>query len=146
VRRIAPFINAPCTGSKHAVVALSEVLYRELGASTDKVHVSLLCPAWVPTKIWDSPRNRPADLHEGSESDRERAVREQVRGILEQGKLSADDIAAATFEAVAARRFYILPHEVVLENVRTRMEDILQLRNPSPLRGLGERAARISGG
>ena len=48
--------------TKHAVVALTEALYHEIQLMQAGVGVSVLCPAWVNTKIVDSGRNRPAGL------------------------------------------------------------------------------------
>ena len=53
--------------SKHAVVALSECLYAELQLTSDKIHVSVLCPAFSKTRLaesrgtarWASRRIRP---------------------------------------------------------------------------------------
>jgi hypothetical protein len=36
-----------------------------------------------------------------------------------------------TFEAIANDRFYIFPHPKIRNDIRTRMEDILELRNPT---------------
>ena len=46
--------------SRHAVVALSECLHRDLTQKTDKVERSVLCLACVPAGIAGSGRNRPA--------------------------------------------------------------------------------------
>jgi len=81
--------TAPYAVSKHAVVTLSEVLYRDLQDEKAKIGVSVLCPAWVNTNIWNAQRNRPAG------------------------------------------RFYIFPHPKIRKDIQTRMEDILELRNPT---------------
>ena len=123
--------TAPYALSKHAVVALSEVLYHDLCEVSAQVRASVLCPAWVPTNIWNAQRNRPQELRERPESEAERATREQVRVLLEKGKVTADDVAGLSFDAVREQRFYVLPHPRILKDVRTRMEDILALRNPT---------------
>ena len=41
-------------------------------------------------------------------------------------------VADAVFEALRKDQFYILTHPEGKESVRTRMEDILKERNPSP--------------
>jgi NAD(P)-dependent dehydrogenase (short-subunit alcohol dehydrogenase family) len=117
--------------SKHAVVTLSEVLYHDLQAEKAKVGVSVLCPAWVGTNIWNAQRNRPDELRDHAETEEERARREQVRALLEKGKVTAADVAGMTFDAVAADRFYIFPHPKIRRDIQTRMEDILELRNPT---------------
>src|ERR687888_1475777 len=61
---VAGIINPPGSGAynvtKHAVVALSETLHHDLRERGSAVAVSVLCPAYVPTGIADSERNRPA--------------------------------------------------------------------------------------
>jgi hypothetical protein len=44
-----------------------------------------------------------------------------------------EQVADAVFTALREDRFYILTHPEGKEAIRTRMEDILQERNPSPL-------------
>src|SRR3989304_4948466 len=65
---VAGLISPPGMGiycvSKHAVVTLSECLHHDLAQKTDKLKCSVLCPAYVPTGIADSGRNRPAALRE----------------------------------------------------------------------------------
>jgi NAD(P)-dependent dehydrogenase (short-subunit alcohol dehydrogenase family) len=123
--------TAPYAVSKHSVVTLSEVLYHDLKADNAKVGVSVLCPAWVGTNIWNSQRNRPDNLRDHAETEEERTRREQVRALLEKGKVTAAGVADMTFEAIANDRFYIFPHPKIRNDIRTRMEDILELRNPT---------------
>jgi NAD(P)-dependent dehydrogenase (short-subunit alcohol dehydrogenase family) len=132
---VAGFISqgtsAPYSVSKHAVVTLSETLYYELCAEQSKVGVSVLCPAWVNTNIWNAQRNRPSELQDLADTEAEKARREEVRKVLEKGRVTAVDVADMTFEAIAAGRFYIFPHPKIARDIRTRMEDILALRNPT---------------
>ena len=60
-----PFMG-PYNASKHAVVALSETLLHELAIVAPHVHVSVLCPGWVNTRIGESDRNRPDRLRRGA--------------------------------------------------------------------------------
>src|SRR5476649_1821633 len=64
VGRISPAGMGIYCVSKHAVVTLSECLHHDLAQKTDKLKCSVLCPAYVPTGIADSARNRPAALSE----------------------------------------------------------------------------------
>ena len=48
--------------SKHAVVALSEELFKTTKIVGLPVGVSVLCPGWVRTAIMDADRNWPARL------------------------------------------------------------------------------------
>jgi NAD(P)-dependent dehydrogenase (short-subunit alcohol dehydrogenase family) len=123
--------TAPYAVSKHSVVTLSEVLYYDLKAENARVGVSVLCPAWVGTNIWNSQRNRPKDLKDHADTAEERARREEVRKVLEKGKVTAADVAEMTFDGIANDRFYIFPHPKIRKDIQTRMEDILALRNPT---------------
>jgi hypothetical protein len=46
------------------------------------------------------------------------------------GKVSAQQVAQMTFDAIRARRFYIYSHPEALGNVERRMQDIVAGRNP----------------
>lgn len=120
------------TVTKHAVVAYSEVLYQDLVKANAKIGVSVLCPAYFPTRISDSARNRPAALRNrdaGAPAENEAAV--QTRHAVERGKLSADDIARITLDGIRAGRFYILPHPNIKPSIEWRMRDILDDRLPT---------------
>lgn len=120
--------------SKHGVVTLSETLYTELRAQQAKIGVSVLCPAWVPTAIHTSERNRPQRFGEAAPpSAASAAYQERMGQAVKSGRLTADDMASAVFDAVAANRFYVIPHSRIKQAVRLRMEDILEDRNPTPL-------------
>ena len=119
--------------SKHAVVSLSETLYQDLSLVTDQVGASVLCPFFVPTGISQSHRNRPPALSE----TQAKPTRSQLIGqamsdkAVGSGKVSAADVAQLVFDAVAANRFYIYSHPKSIKSVQTRLEDILQARNPT---------------
>ena len=120
--------------SKHGVVTLSETLYTELRAQQAKVDASVLCPAWVPTAIHTSERNRPERFGTAAPpSAASAAYHERMDKAVKSGRLTADDMASAVFDAVAANRFYVIPHSRIKQAVRLRMEDILEDRNPTPL-------------
>jgi hypothetical protein len=55
------------------------------------------------------------------------------------GKVSAADVAQLVFDAVAANQFYIYSHPKAIKSVQTRLEDIVQIRNPTdPFEGKPE--------
>ncbi|REE18875.1 MULTISPECIES: SDR family oxidoreductase [unclassified Paraburkholderia] len=139
---VAGLLSPPAMGiynaSKHAVVSLTETLYHDLRLAQANqaeagglVGCSLLCPAFVPTGIADAERARPADLRNDSGPTRSQiAAGKQLQRAVQSGKLSAGDVADLTFEAIAARRFYIVTHPAIMATVKLRHEDIEQLRNP----------------
>ncbi|MFA6311126.1 MAG: SDR family NAD(P)-dependent oxidoreductase [Sterolibacterium sp.] len=120
--------------SKHGVVTLSETLYSELAAQKSNVGVSVLCPAWVPTAIHESGRNRPDRFGTPDEASAvSRAYEERMGQAVKSGRKTADDMADAVFEAVQENRFYVIPHRKINNAVQLHMDDIMQLRNPTPL-------------
>jgi len=133
---VAGLISPPGMGiycvSKHAVVTLSECLHHDLAQQTDKLKCSVLCPAYVPTGIADSGRNRPADLKETRQKTAaDLALDASLKKAVQSGKLSAADVAQKVYEAVRDERFYILTHPKIKASIQWRMEDILQDRNPT---------------
>ena len=118
--------------SKHGVVTLSEALHQELATHGGRVKVSVLCPGLVQTRIVDCVRNRPERLAETAPMGAiEAAGWESLRQQM-QTATPPEQIADAVFQAICAERFYILPHPEGKDWIRTRMEDILQERNPTP--------------
>jgi short-subunit dehydrogenase len=127
---IAGWLATPMLGvynaSKHAVVALTETLFHDLRVAGSRIGVSLLCPAFVPTGIARSERNRPADLADAAPPTRSQArARAAVERAVAGGKIGAADVARMTFEAVREGRFYVFPHPQILESVRARHEAAL---------------------
>ena len=117
--------------TKHAVVALTETLYQDLRLVTGQVGCSVLCPYFVPTGIYQSERNRPVDLADDAPlTPSQKIAREMGQKAVSSGKVTAAQVAEATFEAVASGQFYIFSHPNALGNVETRMRAILDIRNP----------------
>ena len=74
---------APYNVTKHAVVTLSETLHGDLAAVSAKVGVSVLCPGFVKTQIYDSNRNRPADLQNANTNTTEDEKRRELAHFIE---------------------------------------------------------------
>lgn len=120
--------------TKHAVVTLSESLHQELQLQTPRVKVSVLCPGFVKTRILDSDRNRPVSLQATETPGEEalQAMREAFRVFIDQG-MPPSEVAAKVHDAILNDRFYIFPHPEFLAPFKTRTEDILLQRNPTPV-------------
>jgi NAD(P)-dependent dehydrogenase (short-subunit alcohol dehydrogenase family) len=136
---VAGLISPPGSGAynvtKHAVVALSESLHHDLKERNSKVGVSVLCPAYVPTGISNSERNRPAGLSAGSKSELTKAKESNLKRAVASGRLTADDVAKTVVAAVKDDRFYILTHPRIKGAIEARLRDILDERAPrDPLR------------
>jgi NAD(P)-dependent dehydrogenase (short-subunit alcohol dehydrogenase family) len=132
---MAGLVNPPNMGvynaSKHAVVSISETLYHDLNLVTDQIGASVLCPFFVPTAIGESQRNRPDALAAAKPTRSQLIGRAMSDRAVGGGKVSAADVARFVFEAIEERRFYIYSHPKALSSVQTRLEDIVQARNPS---------------
>jgi NAD(P)-dependent dehydrogenase (short-subunit alcohol dehydrogenase family) len=147
---MAGLVNAPNMGvynvSKHAVVALSETLYQDLSLVTEQVHAHVLCPFFVPTGIARSHRNRPAAMQDdgAAATASQRAAQAMSDKAVGAGKVSAADVVARVFDAMAQRQFYVYSHPKALATVQTRLEDIVLIRNPSdPFAGKPELRAGL---
>jgi NAD(P)-dependent dehydrogenase (short-subunit alcohol dehydrogenase family) len=131
---VAGIINPPGSAAynvtKHAVVALSETLHHDLRERGAAVGVSVLCPAYVPTGIAHSERNRPPGLPAGDKSAQTLEREQMLQKAVASGRLSADDVACAVVRAVKEDRFYILTHPRIKGAIRARMEDIVEERTP----------------
>ena len=134
---MAGLLNAPNMGvynvSKHAVVSLSETLYQDLQLVSDQVSASVLCPFFVPTGISQSHRNRPEEFKQrGIKPTKSQMIGQAMSDkAVGSGKVSAADVAQMVFDAVRKGQFYIYSHPKAIASVQTRLEDIMQARNPT---------------
>lgn len=119
--------------AKFGVVALSESLVYELDILESSIGVSVLSPAWVRTRIFDTERYEQAALTSGKVGER---VVPAMRALAEQGRLTAEDVAERAVEGIKESRFYIFPHKGILKFVGHRHQDIVEMRNPSVDQGL----------
>jgi NAD(P)-dependent dehydrogenase (short-subunit alcohol dehydrogenase family) len=117
--------------SKHAVVSLSETLYQDLQLVTDQIGASVLCPFFVATGIGMSHRNRPAELRAGKPTKSQMIQQAMTGKAVGSGKVSAADVAQLVFDAISKNQFYIYSHPKAINSVQTRLEDVLQARNPT---------------
>jgi NAD(P)-dependent dehydrogenase (short-subunit alcohol dehydrogenase family) len=110
-----PFAT-PYAASKHAVVGLSLSVSQELAIMGSPVHVSVLCPGMVRTRIADSSRNwldRLGSLP--SDPTPEMAPRSKVdmRSLIDAG-IEPAEVANQVFAAVQEDRFWVLPNTEIL--------------------------------
>ena len=132
---MAGLLNPPNMGvynvSKHAVVSLTETLYQDLALVTDQVGASVLCPFFVATGISQSHRNRPGELKAGKPTKSQLIGQAMSDKAVSSGKVTAADVAQRVFDAISANQFYIYSHPKAINSVQTRLEDIMQARNPT---------------
>jgi NAD(P)-dependent dehydrogenase (short-subunit alcohol dehydrogenase family) len=133
---MAGLLNAPNMGiynaTKHSVVSMSETLYQDLALVTDQISASVLCPFFVPTGISQSHRNRPDELKTADKPTRSQLIGQAMSDkAVGSGRVTAAEVAQMVFNAIAANQFYIYSHPKAIGSVQTRMEDVLQARNPT---------------
>jgi NAD(P)-dependent dehydrogenase (short-subunit alcohol dehydrogenase family) len=123
----APYMG-PYVATKHAVVGMSESLHFDLQVTgnSDKVGVSVLCPEWVQTRIFQAERNRPEGvspmaLPEGFEAPDDA---ESPLGGLVAGGLDPAEVAGKVFEAIQVGRFWIFTHDTSVPSVQRRFDAI----------------------
>lgn len=113
---------APYNVSKSAVVALSETMGAELAVAGSRVGVSVLCPSFVNTRIYESARPAP-----GNQDQTDEQTLEATRAFFREYGMSAEAVATQVLAAVQERRFYVFSHaEQTPERVRQRMEAMLR--------------------
>jgi short-subunit dehydrogenase len=132
---MAGLLNPPNMGvynvSKHAVVSLTETLYQDLALVTDQISASVLCPYFVPTGISQSHRNRPGELRADKPTKSQLIGQAMSDKAVGSGKVTAAEVAQMVFDAIGAGQFYIYSHPNAIGPVQTRLEDIMQARNPT---------------
>jgi NAD(P)-dependent dehydrogenase (short-subunit alcohol dehydrogenase family) len=114
--------------TKHAVLSLTESLYRDLVVRQAKVSASVLCPGAVSTNIFEAERNRPASLDPAE-------GKQPVSGLataLPGSSFPPEEMANQVFDAVRANRFYVLAAQPeMLEWTRMGHERMWQGKNPA---------------
>lgn len=128
---IAGLLSAPGMGAycatKHAVVAASECLHHDLALmGVAGVKVSVVCPAWVKTRIADSNRNRPASSRPPpAQATPQMAM---IEGLVRQAVaagIAPEEVAEQTFRAIVEERFWVLTHPKTSKAVERRLRGVL---------------------
>ena len=96
------------TASKAAVVALSESWAAEL--QDKSIGVSVLCPAFVQTRIYDSERNRPDKYKsENYQIENESSFSKQTKQMVKDG-IDVSIVGKRVVEAINHGELYIFTH------------------------------------
>jgi NAD(P)-dependent dehydrogenase (short-subunit alcohol dehydrogenase family) len=119
----------PYCVAKYGVVALAEVLAREL--RQHEIGVSVLCPMRVGTNIGNSERNRAED-YGGPDATSPVLSQDEGNDDLAGRVLDVDSVAALTVDAVVHNRLYVLPHEESRRAIRRRFERIDRIFEDQP--------------
>lgn len=127
---MAGWLTAPLMGvynvSKHAVVALSETLLHDLRHARSNIGVTVLSPAFVPTGIAHSDRNRPVDSDGDAQATAsQRLAQSATAKAVASGRMTAEHVAQVTFDAVREDRFYVFTHPKILPSLEARFAAVL---------------------
>lgn len=107
------------TATKHAVVALSEVLREEL--APEGIGVSVLCPGGVRTRIHEAGRNRPAVLGGPDAS----AARSAPTDASVESGMDPLVVGERVLRAIRTNELYVLTHPEFRPAFAARAEAIL---------------------
>lgn len=128
-----PSLGMYCA-TKHAVVGLSESLYRELEGTGVSVHC--LCPNLVKTKIFESERNRDDGAVPTASQT---ATIAPLREAATAAGISTEQVAGNVMDAIKADRFWIITHDFTQQAASVRFADLEAGRNPTdPYTGIQE--------
>jgi NAD(P)-dependent dehydrogenase (short-subunit alcohol dehydrogenase family) len=134
---IAPMRALPdYAASKSAVTQISECLYGQLAAVTDRVGVSVLFPGprWLDTNLWTAERNRPVELawSKPRRTQSFEGLRQQLTAAgmpFEETPLA--EVAELTLRGIRENRFWLIPESAHADaSIRARAESMLARSNP----------------
>ncbi len=116
--------------TKFAVVGMSEALRADLAAQD--IGVSVLCPGVVNTNIFDSGRNRPAELQSETDTatlglmdDEEGDEENQLRVAAARATaLEPDVVGDMVLHGIQENEAYIFTHPAYLADVNERQDEI----------------------
>jgi NAD(P)-dependent dehydrogenase (short-subunit alcohol dehydrogenase family) len=127
---LLPGFSPPYDASKHAVVAITEDLYRTVRQVGLPIGVSVLCPGWVRTAILDADRNWPARLGAlppaGMASE---IVMPHVQRAIDEGTPPAM-VADRVAQAIEEDRFWVFPNPDFVNLAMRRWHSIAEAENP----------------
>lgn len=126
VASMAGMVGVPYAGAytatKVAVVGMSESWFAEL--QPHNIKVSVLCPAFVQTRINLSERNRQADYQQTRDTTEQDAIiAARMQAIIDNG-LAVDVVGQRVVEAVAQGELYIFTHPNYRKVVQQRYQAI----------------------
>jgi len=142
VASMAGMMGVPFAGSytatKVAVVGMSESWYAEL--KPHNIQVSVLCPAFVQTRINHSHRNKPSEYKndeqaEAKSSGELSAMAEHMQKVIDAG-LAPEIVGERVVEAISAGELYIFTHPNYRKAVQARfkaIDDAFERSESSPL-------------
>lgn len=115
-----PGMGAYCA-TKFAVVGYSEAMRYELADSN--IELSVLCPAWVKTRIAQSRRNHP-DPDEAAQASGEQDGMNMIDQIIANEGISVEALAERVVAGMASGTFYLFTHPDFWPAMKERLDRI----------------------
>jgi short-subunit dehydrogenase len=132
--------TAPYVASTHAILGLSESLYRELDAMGSQVGVTVVCPARVNTNVTGATRDEPGTRQAVQTAH---SVPSLARDVP-LNVLPPEELAEQIFAAVTARRFQVFPHARPVRELSSSRSDA-PVGSQGKVPAIGRAASRIGG-
>jgi NAD(P)-dependent dehydrogenase (short-subunit alcohol dehydrogenase family) len=112
--------------TKHAVIALSEVLWNDLRKAGANIGVTALCPGTIATNLFHGSRNRPQSLTDdgGNISSDGEELRERMHAVLAAG-MPPSEVARRLVTAIRGGGLYLLTDQEWNDQVIARHEAII---------------------
>ena len=110
------------TTSKFAVVGLSEALRLDL--ETENIGVSVLCPGFVNSKIYDCEKTRPDQLMNSGYVVKQ-DVLERLKKAHDEVGMDPLEVGEKVLSAIRLNKLYIFTHPEFAEEIRRRSEALL---------------------
>ncbi len=146
----------PYNAAKYGVVAIMETLHLEVEHDPNSnLSVSVLCPGVVRTNIASAQRNRPENLRrtkpaetvlaetkpasdtlDGPATDA-RQRNSRIAALIESG-MDPCEVADKVIDAMYKKRFWVLSHPELLDNINHRNEQLASLQNPTIFSGFAD--------
>ena len=133
---LSPMRGLPIyAASKSAVTQITECLYGQLAAVTDKVHASVFYPFGpLDTGLWTAERNRPADLPQSKPRATQsfEALQQQMKAAGRDFQAQdLSELAAFVVQGIRENRFWLLKEGDGSDAaIATRAESMLSRSNP----------------
>ena len=127
---LIPATQPAYDATKHAVVAISEDLYRAMTVARLPIGVSVVCPGWVRTSIHQAKRNWPQTLGEvPPPAATAEVTAPYVQRAIDEGMAPAA-VADLVADAIAAERFWVFTDPQFTQVALDRWQRIAEGRNP----------------
>lgn len=110
------------TTSKYAIVGLSEALRLDL--EPENIGVSVLCPGFVNSKVYDCGKTRPDRLANSGYTVKPEILEKLKKAHAEIG-MDPLEVGEKVLSAIRTNKLYIITHPEFAEEIRRRSEALL---------------------